>query len=84
MAGTHLTAIAAGHAAPASWRRPYAAAAIAPTTSAIISASLWPPPAKLTASSGFQPTKAQASARLRASKAARTVRTSIEAAAMIL
>ena len=55
-----MTSTAAAQAAPAHARRPEAASASAPSTSAAIQASLWPPPAKCSASSGFQPANAQA------------------------
>ena len=55
---------------PASCRLPAAAAASAPTTSSATHASLCPPPAKCTASSGFHPTNARARAGRRDSRAA--------------
>src|SRR5829696_2981324 len=46
--------------------------------------SLWPPPAKWTAKSGFQPTRAAARGLSRARRAARTVQASIPSAASTL
>jgi len=50
--------------------------------SAIISASLWPPPAKWSARSGFQPTNATANGRLRAIRATKATIASMLAAAI--
>ena len=55
--GIHLINTASAQAAPARPLRPPAASASAPSVSAISSASLWPPPAKWIARSGFQPTR---------------------------
>ena len=79
-----MTRTAATHASAARFRCLAAASASAPRTSAIMSASLWPPPAKWIAKSGFQPTSAAAYGRSVASLAARRTHASTASAAIVL
>jgi hypothetical protein len=79
-----LIAIAAAQDAPASARLPEAASASAASTKAIIHASLCPPPAKWSASSGFQPTKAAAKAGRGERRAVRRTSATIAKAASAL